>query len=132
MFDSMFGSINSLERGLNASWKTNEVISSNIANIDTPGYKRKTVSFGDLLSDETNKQNFGVTHSRHIPIKSSKGNLININTDGSTEALREDGNNVDIDTEMSELSKNLLYYNVLSQKVSGEFSKLRSAITGGN
>ena len=44
----------------------------------------------------------------------------------------EDGNNVDIDTEMSELSKNLLYYNVLSEKVSGEFSKLRSAITGGN
>ena len=58
MFDSMFGSINNLERGLNASWKTNEVISSNIANIDTPGYKRKTVSFGDLLADETNKKNF--------------------------------------------------------------------------
>ena len=52
MFGSMFNGIDKIGRGLDASWTKNEVISSNIANIDTPGYKKKKVQFGDLLNGE--------------------------------------------------------------------------------
>ena len=50
MFGSMFTGLDKIGRGLDASWTKNEVISSNIANIDTPGYKRKKAEFGDLLN----------------------------------------------------------------------------------
>jgi flagellar basal-body rod protein FlgB len=43
MLDKMFSSVNTLQRGLNASWLRNEVISNNIANVDTPGFNASHV-----------------------------------------------------------------------------------------
>jgi len=128
MFDSMFSGLDKIGRGLDASWAKNEVISSNIANIDTPGYKRKKAVFGDLLSSEIEASGkLRTTKEKHMQIDGSKNGLI-VTTDMSTANMRTDENNVNIDTEMSELSKNQIYYNVLSQRATGEINKLRSAI----
>ena len=116
-----FGSLDKLGRGLDAAWTKNEVISGNIANVDTPGYKRRVVEFGNLLEEATTN------------LKSDKANStpgVKITIDNSTDSLRTDGNNVNIDTEMVELAKNSIYYNLLSQKVSGEIQKIESAIKG--
>lgn len=127
MFDSMFSGLDKIGRGLDASWAKNEVISSNIANIDTPGYKRKKAVFGDLLNDQLSSSSLKLTREKHIDIEKSSKGLI-VSTDMSTANMRTDENNVNIDTEMSELSKNQIYYNVLSQRATGEINKLRSAI----
>ena len=106
MFGSMFDGIDKIGRGLDASWTKNEVISSNIANIYTPGYKKKEVVFGDLLNGEmSNLSSLKTTNSKHIQGKPLNGN-VSITTDMSTTNMRTDENNVNIDEEMSELSKN--------------------------
>lgn len=117
----LFSGLDKLGRGLDASWTKNEIISGNIANIDTPGYKRRVVEFGNLLEEAK------------INKASDKNNLmpgVKITIDESTDSLKTDGNNVNIDTEMVEMAKNSIYYNLLSQKLSGEIQKIESAIKG--
>ena len=127
MFDSMFTSLDKIGRGLDASWTKNEVISSNIANVDTPGYKKKKAVFGDLLNEELSSSLLKTSHEKHMQIDGGSS-LISITTDMSTTNMRTDENNVNIDEEMSDLSKNQIYYNVLTQRATGEINKLRSAI----
>lgn len=116
----LFGGLDKLGRGLDAAWTKNEVISGNIANVDTPGYKRRVVEFGNLLEEASSNLKSGAN--------STPG--VKITIDNSTDSLRTDGNNVNIDTEMVELAKNSIYYNLLSQKVTGEIQKIESAIKG--
>ena len=131
MFGSLFTGMDKIGRGLDASWTKNEVISSNIANIDTPGYKRKKVEFGDLLNEKlSSSSSLSRTHSRHIDVPNNKVNGVTVAADTSTFNMRTDENNVNIDTEMSELSKNSIYYNVLAQRATGEITKLQSVIKG--
>ena len=127
MFDSMFSGLDKIGRGLDASWTKNEVISSNIANIDTPGYKRKQAVFGDLLNKEISSSKLKTTRTKHMQIEVNTSG-VSVTTDLSTANMRTDENNVNIDDEMSELAKNQIYYNVLSQRATGEINKLRSAI----
>ncbi len=129
--DNLFTGLDNISRGLDASWTKNEIISSNIANIDTPGYKRKTMDFSNLLEREMKSQ-LGLKNTRikHLKEDPSGDYLGLIGVDKSTTALRTDENNVNIDTEMAEMSKNIIYYNVLSQRASNEISKLESAIRG--
>lgn len=129
MFGSLFTGMDKIGRGLDASWTKNEVISSNIANIDTPGYKRKKAEFGDLLNAKlSSSSSLKITNARHINTSKNEVNGVTISTDTSTFNMRTDENNVNIDTEMSELSKNSIYYNVLAQRATGEINKLQSAI----
>ena len=127
MFDSMFSGLDKIGRGLDASWTKNEIISSNIANVDTPGYKKKKAVFGDLLNEELSSSLLKTSNSRHMQIDSGSS-LVSITTDMSTTNMRTDENNVNIDEEMSDLAKNQIYYNVLTQRATGEINKLRSAI----
>ena len=128
MFGSMFNGIDKIGRGLDASWTKNEVISSNIANIDTPGYKKKKVVFGDLLNGEiSNVSSLNTTNVRHIEGEIKDPTAI-VSTDMSTTNMRTDENNVNIDEEMSDLAKNQIYYNVLVQRVTGEINKIQSAM----
>jgi flagellar basal-body rod protein FlgB len=50
MLDKMFSSVDTLQRGLNASWLRNEVISNNIANVDTPA-SRPPRCFEDIMAE---------------------------------------------------------------------------------
>jgi len=127
MFDSMFSGLDKVGRGLDASWAKNEVISSNIANVDTPGYKKKKAVFGDLLNGELSSALLKTTHQKHMQIDANSNN-ITIMTDMSTTNMRTDENNVNIDEEMSDLAKNQIYYNVLTQRATGEINKLRNVL----
>lgn len=134
MLDRSFGNIKILEKSLNAAWLRNEAISNNIANVNTPGYKRENVEFESILKDSL--MNLGVegklTHEKHIPL----GNLgIDhiapvMNKDFSSK-YRRDGNNVNIDVEMANLAKNTIRYNMMAQRISGKFNKLKQIIKDG-
>jgi flagellar basal-body rod protein FlgB len=112
-----------------------EAIVTNIANTNTPNYKRKTVQFEEFLSDALDSQSFkgATTDSRHIQIGASNIKDVNIlvTEDNKSANMKIDGNNVDIDSEMALLAKNEIKYNALIQNISGQFTKLKSAINEG-
>ncbi|MFZ5639095.1 MAG: flagellar basal body rod protein FlgB [Bacillota bacterium] len=123
-----------MEKALDAASMRNSVIADNLANVDTPGFKRSEVKFEDELARALNKSG-GITgrrtHEKHLPIgvqpATEVAPRLEVQHDTS---MRNDGNNVDIDREMAALAKNTILYNALVQQISGEFQKLKSVISG--
>jgi flagellar basal-body rod protein FlgB len=134
MIDKLVSKTNFLEKSLNSTWIRNEAISQNIANIDTPNYKRKTVAFEEYLNSYNDNQIKGNrTDERHMFI--GKQNYENvearIKTDNTNLEMRIDGNNVDIDNEMALMAQNSLKYNTLTERISSNFKSIRNVIKEG-
>lgn len=131
----LFNNTKILEKAIDGTVMRNEAITQNIANIDTPNYKRKSVAFEKVLSDAMDGSNFRGfrTDKRHIPIGGTDLNNANITVteDNAALEMRLDGNNVDIDAEMALMAKNSIIYNALVQKLSGQFKNLKSVISEG-
>lgn len=118
-----------LEKALSSAWKRGQVITHNIANEDTPGYKAKRVAFESLLKKEmkimTNVSAFdGANTVERI-------NAVRpfVYEDRGTVG-RADGNNVDIDSENMELARLQIQYNAMISKISGHYSTLSYVVTG--
>lgn len=130
----MYTNINFLSRALDASWKRNEVITNNIANAETPNFKKSTVLFEEILKEELkgNKLRGLMTNSRHIPINSINFNDLKykIKTENNY-STRMDKNNIDIDVEMAERAKNEITYNTLTSKLQSNFQKIKFVINEG-
>ena len=112
-----------------------EVIANNVANVNTPNYKKSTVEFEELLAREIygeepdGKLKIVRTHDKHLPIETLPFHAEpQIVQDNST-TMRVDKNNVDIDIEMATLAKNQLYYNAVVTKFGSYVSALKNAIT---
>jgi flagellar basal-body rod protein FlgB len=107
-----------------------KVIANNIANADTPNYKAKTVRFKDELDEAISSFEAYRTHPKHLFFKSKHtGNFLV--TERSDVIYNHNGNNVDIDKEMSELAENQIYYNALVERLNGQLNTLRMVIKGG-
>lgn len=134
MIKDMFKSTYLLQKALDASWLRNKAIANNIANVDTPGYKRQKVEFEQVLAGAIDDNTFKDTgtNEQHISIGagSSIHKEIKVMEDNST-SMRLDGNNVDVESEMAQLAKNNIAYYALIQKISSEFRKIRTAINEG-
>ena len=111
-----------LEKMLDVSSVKHKVIANNIANVNTPGYKKMEVSFADQLEKALNKDSMNKFDTLQPKIVISK--------EDSSETVRNDGNNVDIDKEVSSLVKNTLSYNIYTQLLSKKFEGIKSAIEG--
>lgn len=118
---SMFNQADIMGLALDATWKRNQTINENIANVDTPGYKRKDISFESYLEKA---------------MKTTDSNDINqLNrvqpreyTENSHLSYRKDGNNVDVDTEMVYLAENQVRYNTMISQVNYSFDRLKAVI----
>lgn len=135
MLDNIFGKVNMLQKGLDAAWTRNEVISNNIANVDTPGYKSQSVAFEAemkrALESDGNGFSAKTTRPEHYKFASNSPEQVSPTVlENSETSYRADGNNVDIDYENTELAKNTLWYNTLVEQMSSEFSKLKTVING--
>ena len=139
MFNRIFDSApgNLLEKALKGSSLRHKVISNNIANINTPGYKRMEVSFeSELAAAATNAASDRTsaamtrTHAKHLLPTSEAIAPSRIRTIEDT-SLRTDGNNVDVDAEMAAMTKNQIYYSAITQRISGYYTNIKSAIKGG-
>ena len=122
-----------MQRGMGAANLRQEVISHNIANVNTPNFKKSNVVFEDLLAkelalDDTGRMKLVRTNDRHMPIPMNNRVKPEIELDDST-TMRYDNNNVDIDVEMASLAKNSLYFNALARQTGGYISRLRSVIS---
>ncbi len=135
MIQNLYNKGNLLEKSLNASWARNDVISQNLANVDTPKYKRKDIAFEELLNDSMGRAKLegNLTDKRHIAINSSDIDKVEpaIVDDNSDLSMRIDGNNVDIDREMANLAKNTIKYNALVQMINSNYSKIKNVIAEG-
>lgn len=134
MIDRIGKNSNLLEKALDAAWLRNEVISNNIANVNTPGYKKSSVKFEEVLSNSLGEATISgnLRREKHIPI--GKNAALSAGPEISTEeftSTRRDGNNVDIDVEMAELAKNTIKYNSLIAQLTKEFRRLSLVINDG-
>lgn len=101
-----------IKAGLDATELRGRVIANNIANINTPNYKRKYVTFEETLDDSINKK-------PKIEVKTDKDS-----------AMREDGNNIDLENEKVNQASTTLEYNALITLTNIKLGMTRNVITG--
>lgn len=114
-----------MQKSLDALWLRQKVISNNIANIDTPGYKSKRVEFENILNNQlTSLNNDQGTNNQ---LQSIEPQIIEDNK----YIMREDGNNVDIDAQNIELVRTQIQYEYMTRMISSAISREKYAITEG-
>ncbi len=134
MIQSITGSAQAyvLEKALSASSLRQKTISNNIANVNTPKFKRSEVLFEDILQQKmsgSQQLDLAKTNEKHISTQSQAlAPTMRMVADNS---FRTDGNNVDIDIEMANMAKNSIYYDSLAQQLSRYFTTLKSVIKEG-
>lgn len=123
-----------LKKALDAAAMRQQAIASNIANVDTPGFKRADVSFEEELKAALNKQDrleLKATDNKHITNKPDLDSVHAKTFRQSDTYFRNDFNNVDIEVEMASAAKNNMAYNALSDLISGKLRGLRNVINEG-
>ena len=128
MYNSgIYSYINVLDKAADASWLRNELISNNIANQDTPGYKRTDVDFESQLSQALKNQKYTSIDAKVKNVELSRLNG-RIYTDYGDFSYRMDENNVDPEQEQVKLAANQLKYQGLIQAMNKEFANIKSVI----
>jgi flagellar basal-body rod protein FlgB len=118
-----------IKKSLDASVLRSKVSANNIANLNTKGYKAYKVSFEDTLQDSINGLELKTDNNRHITNTSNYGE-ISVKQDNTT-AMNQDGNNVDIDSEMVDQAANSLMYNAMISAINSKLSQAKYVINGG-
>jgi flagellar basal-body rod protein FlgB len=111
-----------LKQAVNHAVLNQKVISHNLSNIDTPNFKAKQAVFEQTLQSEMRLKLQGGR-----PSDSTQSKVI----DRAGGAMRSDGNNVDLDYEMSELARNQLQYEAMMEQLNRRLGGLKSVIRGG-
>lgn len=120
-----------LEQSLDASSLRQKVTANNIANVDTPRFKRSDVRFEELLQQELGALPLEGkrTDPRHFVFNTGSDSFPQVVLDDKS-VMNNNLNNVDIDSEMALMAKNQLRYNTMVQQMNQEIRHLRTAIEG--
>lgn len=127
-----------LSNALDAYTLRHKVISSNIANIGTPGYRAKAVEFESALNTQLAKTSVtnSVTHKQHFDLSSANAaadspSVVDATPDSLSEEEMKSGiNDVDIDVEMAEMAKNQIRFKYVSKLLGESFRGLQKSIRG--
>lgn len=136
MLNRLYGNMDVLTAALDGSSLKNKTISNNLANVNTPGYKKSTVNFESelrsIIEGKNTKLSLNKTNNRHLGKGSGSLQKFQPNVDvHENTSTRRDKNNVNPDIEMIELAKSTIVYNALADRISGKFSKIQSVIAEG-
>ena len=117
------GTYDLLKMALNVSATRGNLISSNIANVNTPNYKAQRVEFeADLKKAmDGSRLTLRTTNANHL------GGANNIQpriVENSQNSVKENGNSVDLDIEMVDQATNGLYYQALTAQVNGRLKMM--------
>ena len=123
MFEKLYAHNDALGFALNAYTIRNDVIQHNIANGDTPGFKRKVLDFEAEFARALDKSKR--TGSLNLRKASPKVRMVDENF-----SFRLDGNNVDMELEMVELYKNGIKYDIVSNSVMHNYRKISMVLAG--
>lgn len=123
----MFGNtIVMMKKAMDYLWQKQEITSDNIANTDTPGYKKKSVSFEETFKNKLEAASMtGGRDSVRKAIEESHSQVVT-----SENSVRADGNSVNADVEYMELTRTALQYQYAIQSMNGDITRYRSAIKG--
>ncbi len=126
--DSTFSA---LKFALDGLARQQEVLGQNVANVDTPKYLAQTVDFQSTLQRALGKNKImplSTTHNQHIALTDQGvGFETTLRRGGS---VRADGNDVDIDVEMEQMTETNIQYQALTQLISKKFNLLKSITSG--
>lgn len=129
MNSGAFGYVDVLNTAADASWLREEVLTNNIANVDTPNYKRQDVEFTTYLKSALEQAG---TPASTLTQKVNEANLSGITTrtytENTTLSYRMDGNNVDLSTENAELAAEQINYNALIDSMNNEFTRMKAVL----
>lgn len=129
MSSGVFGYVNVLKSAADASWLREEVLTNNIANAETPGYKRQDVEFQSYLRSALSEAGtVGDTLSRRVRDVDLSKLRTRTYRDNTQLSYRLDGNNVDLATENVELAAEQINYNALIDSMNNEFSRIKTVI----
>lgn len=127
----IYNYVNVLNKAADAANTRNTLLSNNIANVDTPNYKRKDIDFESLLQAELAGEK-----SLDKAVSRANDDLTTLDpqvyTDNSSLSYRTDGNNVDIATEEAYLAENQIRYQALVDLMSQEFSRYSTVLSNGS
>ncbi|MBE5869637.1 MAG: flagellar basal body rod protein FlgB [Lachnospiraceae bacterium] len=123
----VFDYINVMDKAADASWLRNKAIANNIANEDTPGYKRKDVDFEGALKTALLNNRY-VSMDDKVRTLTSSELSVGIKTEEFGYSYRLDRNNVDIEQEQAELASNQIKYQAIINSLTGEFANLKAVI----
>ncbi len=122
-----------LGKQLDSASLSQRVIANNVANVNTPGFKKSFVSFQEQLKAALGKQEIVMltTNPRHMGGAPSMENVAPSVVQEKDSTMRYDENNVDIDQEMVNLAANSLLYDTSSLILTNKFNGLVNVIQGG-
>lgn len=121
-----------LARALDASAMRQKAISNNIANVDTPHFKPARVEFEEILKKQLGNSTFvgNRTNDKHITI-GKQGTVPSPSLVKQATVMKNNGNGVDLDYEMTEMAQNSVWYQSLTYGINAEFDLLKTAIKRG-
>ena len=117
-----FSYVDLLDKTMDVSWQRETLITNNIANDDTPGYKRQDIEFDSVLRSAILNSHERSLDQAVAAIQDEDLEGI-VYTDYENYSYRIDGNNVDMDTENVELASEQLRYSTLTTSVTNQFSR---------
>jgi len=112
-----------------------EIITSNIANAETPGYKAKRLDFEEALAralDVDGEQSLNTSDDKHFDVGS--GGFANLQPEiyeDSNGMVSEDGNTVNRDDEMAKMARNKILYDASIQLLNKKLGLLKYAVNSG-
>jgi flagellar basal-body rod protein FlgB len=126
--------LNAIEGYMDRLSQRQKIVSSNLANIDTPGFKTRDITFhatiDELIAKEPSGGKLRMTRERHIEGE-NLNSLASIVTEPEGLIERADRNNVDIDWEMMKMSETSIGYSMMTQMLRGKYQKLANSINEG-
>lgn len=126
---NVFDYTNILDKAADASWMRENVITNNIANIDTPRYKRQDVDFESVLQKALGKTKYSSLDKKVRELNQDLGKLTTTSyTDAANYSYRLDRNNVDENTENAELASESLRYQLLTTAITNNFSRMQTVL----
>lgn len=121
LLDRLFGPhIDNLQRALGKTAQRHTLLTSNLANLNTPGFKRRDLDFGIHLTEETERLS-----------KLDKWRRERMEAAGQSTNIRVDGSNVDLEKEVFALAETELRYQALTDMAASYFSGLKNVIREG-
>jgi len=137
MGDISFGqTVGMLKNAMDGAGAAHGVIANNVANVNTPNFRRSDVSFKQALAatepsmGDPDELGLAITSDRHFAVDGAQGaQQFEITTTvARDQQMRVDGSNVDVDQEMAKLSLNSAYAQTMGQLLQNQYSRLRQAI----
>ena len=121
-----------MSKSLDLMSSRQSVISSNIGNLDTPGFKASEIDFQGQLREALGSKGqlkLQATNEKHFGPKTSNISSLSADPFEEEDAAKSNGNNVDVDKEMAKMAENQIFYNAVIQLMMKRGSTVRASIT---